>query len=230
MFLLLFGAFTCVASFLLCPRRCGLSHSVHTLVRVYLCACTYSHVYVRACNYVPVFPSSVRRKGQGADTPGAKSSPGAPIPVSERNRPLGETADPQLGCETPLEHVVVLERESELRKPEGTRRRAWSGRTGPHRPVWDHVCAEVTKDVTRHRRLERGPPVSVPVTDVWAGTERLPLTVRAPGAGWSSGQRGHETGSALAASGVRRPGRKLLGGELQGAVGKGTRGSQTWAC
>lgn len=70
--------------------------------------------------------------------------------------------------------------------------------------------------VTRHRRLERGPPASVPVTDVWAGTERLPLTVRAPGAGWSSGQRGHETGSALAASGVRRPGRKLLGEELRG--------------
>lgn len=73
-------------------------------------------------------------------------------------------------------------------------------------------------------------PPRLPVTDVWAGTEGLPLTVRAPGAGWSSGQRGHETGSALAASGVRRPGRKLLGGELQGAVGKGTRGSQTRAC
>lgn len=126
------------------------------------------------------FPSSVRREGQGADTPGARSTPGPRSPSPEGPRPLGETADRSWGGggggvrEDPA-RVVMPERASELRKPEGTRHRAWRGRAGPHGPAWGSVCAEVMEEGHTSRTTGKQPPASVPATGAWAGTETCPL-------------------------------------------------------
>lgn len=133
--------------------------------------CIYLRVHIRMCMYGRVFMctcfpalSAQRAKEQTPQEQGAHLEPRSQSLEGTRPPERWPTSQLVWGCEMTLEHVVMLQRGSELKKPEGTRHRAQSGQTGlPPANLGQCMRAEVTKDGHTSQTGKR-PPASVPVT------------------------------------------------------------------